>query len=498
MKLKIYNTKSRTVEEFKPLKDKVVNLYACGMTVYDNAHIGHAKKYIGDDILIRVLKHAGYNLKHAMNVTDVGHLTSDQDTGMDKMEKGARKYGLSVWDVAKKFEAQFWDSMDAVGNNRPDILMHATDFIKEQMNLIKILEKKGYTYTIEDGVYFDTSKFPHYFDLSHQNPEELKKGARVEFVAGKKNVADFALWKFSYPKGVSFEEYKKEITSYSLTKTEITKRQMEWESPWGLGFPGWHIECSAMSLKALTNFDPSTPLRVDGNYTIDIHTGGIDHINVHHTNEIAQSEAATGKEFVRYWVHHNFLMVNDEKMSKSLGNIFTVQDVMEKGFKPMVLRYLFLTGHYRSEMNFTWESLEAAQKAYDRLLMEVYNLKGHVGSINKEFLSSFEGALYDDLNTAKAIAIIWELIKSNIDPSEKLSTLKIMDEVLGLKLFGRVKGQGESEKQEIPKEIEQLKIKREEFRKNKEFKKADEIRKEIENRGYEVIDTKSDTVIKKK
>lgn len=461
--LKIYNTKSRKIEEFKPLKGREVNLYACGMTVYDNAHIGHVKKYIGDDILVRVLRNAGYDVKHAMNVTDVGHLVSDEDTGIDKMEKGAKKYNLSVWDVAKKFEAQFWESMDAVGNDRPNILMHATDFIKEQINLIKILEEKGYTYRIEDGMYYDTSKFPRYFDLSRQNPNELKKGARVNFVKGKKNISDFALWKFS-------------------PKNEM--RQMEWESPWGVGFPGWHIECSAMSMHA---FGP----------TLDIHTGGIDHINIHHTNEIAQSEAATGKEFVRYWVHHNFLMVEGEKMSKSIGNIFTVNDIISRGFDPRSLRYLFLTGHYRAEMNFTWESLKAAESAYNRLLNEVIKLP-LVSDIkekpNNDFLSLFENALYDDLNTAKSLAVIWNLVKSDLEGSEKYKTLKIMDEVLGLRLF---KSLASKAIEKVPQNILDLVVKRQEYRKNKDFMNADKIRIEIEKLGFEIKDTRNGAQIHK-
>ena len=461
--LKIYNTKSRKIEEFKPLRDNLVNLYACGMTVYDNAHIGHAKKYIGDDILVRVLKHAGYNLKHAMNVTDVGHLVSDEDSGEDKMEKGSRKYNLSVWDVAKKFEMQFWESMDAVGNLRPNILMHATDFIKEQIDLIRILEDKGYTYKISDGIYYDTSKFPYYFDLSRQNPNELKKGARVDFVKGKKNISDFALWKFS-PKN--------------------EKRQMEWESPWGVGFPGWHIECSAMSMSA---FGP----------TLDIHTGGVDHINIHHTNEIAQSEAATGKEFVRYWVHHNFLIVEGAKMSKSLGNVFTVADLVSRGFNAINLRYLFLTGHYRAEINFTWESLRAAQSAYNRLLDEVNKLSFQDvdnKKVNNKFLSDFENALYDDLNTAKAVAVMWDLVKSDLEGSEKYKTLKIMDEVLGLQLFANLREQKE---EKIPPNILELVDKREEYRKNRDFEKADKIRQEIENLGFEIEDTSKGAKIRK-
>ncbi len=464
--LKLYNTLSRSVEEFKPLKDDQVSLYACGMTVYDNAHIGHAKKYIGDDILVRVLRWDGYEVTHAMNVTDVGHLVSDEDTGEDKMEKGARKYDMSVWDVAHKFEGQFWDSMDAVGNDRPDVLMHATDYIPEQIALIQTLEKKGYTYQIEDGIYFDTSKFPHYFDLSRQDPEKLKAGARVEFVEGKKNVSDFALWKFS-------------------PKTE--KREMEWESPWGVGFPGWHIECSAMSMDA---FGPR----------LDIHTGGIDHIAIHHTDEIAQSEAATGEKFVNYWVHHNFLLVDGQKMSKSLGNVYSVQDVIAKGFDPLSLRYLFLTGHYRQEMNFTWESLEAAQTAYKKLIAHVRSLQQEpTEAVSAEKEESYEqqfiDSVNDDLNTAKAIATMWDMLKSDLPAGEKITALSMMDSILGLQIFKKAE---EHEEVLIPQEVLDLLQEREAFRKAGDFTASDEMRAKISDLGFDVIDSKTGSQLKKK
>ena len=280
--MRIYNTLSKSVEKFEPINPPNVGLYSCGPTVYDYQHIGHMRRYIGDDVLLRVLKFNDYKVHHVMNITDVGHLTSDADTGEDKMEKGAKKLGLSVWNIAKKFEIQFKQSCKLLNINLPSDLMHATDFINEQIDLVKKLEEKGFTYKTGDGIYFDTLKFPDYFKFSHQNPEELKAGVRVD-MGEKKNVSDFALWKFS---------------------SEDEKRQMEWESPWGKGFPGWHVECSAMSMKAIGN-------------RLDIHTGGIDHINIHHTNEIAQSECATGeKPFVKYWIHHAFLMVEGEKMSK--------------------------------------------------------------------------------------------------------------------------------------------------------------------------------------
>src|SRR5258706_5721224 len=466
--LRLYNTLSHKIEEFRPLNDPQVGIYSCGPTVYDYAHIGHMRRYVGDDILVRILEYKGYTVKHVMNVTDVGHLVSDADSGEDKMEKGAKKFGMSVWDVAKKFEKQFFDSTDSLNIKRPDVLMHATDYIKEQIELIKILEKKGYTYKIADGIYFDTSKFPDYFKFSRQNPKELKKGARVEFVEGKKNIADFALWKFS----PSFKDAE-------LQSGKVEKRQMEWDSPWGVGLPGWHVECSAMSIKALGD-------------TIDIHTGGIDHINIHHSNEIAQSECATGKKFVNYWVHHNFLVVDKEKMSKSLGNFYTVQDIIEKGFDPIVLRYLYLQTHYRQEMNFTWEALEAAKTAYKKLVNDIkmYSSESKEEKDNRgslEFEKLFMDALNDDMNTPKALAIMWEMVRSATPLPTKLTTLKNFDKILGLGLFERAK----EERIEIPQNVLELVDAREEFRKKGDFKASDELRSKIQELGFEVMDTKT-------
>ncbi|HSW89260.1 MAG TPA: cysteine--tRNA ligase, partial [Patescibacteria group bacterium] len=408
--MRLYNTLSRSIEDFKPIIQGQVGLYACGPTVYDYAHIGHARKYTMDDVLVRVLRHSGLEVKHVMNITDVGHLVSDDDTGEDKMEKGAKKYGKSVWDIAKEFEAFFWKSMDAVGVVHPDVVCKATDHIKEQIELISRLEKNGFTYVIADGVYFDTSKFPTYGELSRLDPESLKAGARVEMVEGKKNVTDFALWKFS-PAG--------------------ERRQMEWESPWGKGFPGWHIECSAMSMKYLGE-------------QFDIHTGGIDHIPIHHTNEIAQAEAATGKHpFVKYWVHHNFLRVDGEKMSKSLNNFYTVDDIIAKGYKPQALRLLFLGSHYRSELNFTWDALEAAQKSYDKLVAILCQCKNEADrtvlsddkltKIN-DLRTRFFSLLEDDLHTPEAMSVLWEAVKSNVPGHDKYDLLVEFDTVLGLGL----------------------------------------------------------------
>lgn len=472
--ISIYNTLTRTVEDFKPQNPPLVTMYSCGPTVYDFSHIGHMRTYVGIDILVRALEFNGFKVKQAMNITDVGHLTSDSDTGEDKMEKGARKFGMSTWDIAKKFEKAFLNSMDALNIQRPDILMHATDYIKEQIVFIQILEQKGFTYKIEDGIYFDTSKVKDYNKLSHQNLEELKAGARVEMVKGKKNPTDFALWKFSYQNGRDFD---------LAQDTTLSRRQMEWASPWGLGFPGWHIECSTMAIKGLDT------------ETLDIHTGGVDHISIHHTNEIAQSEAATGNEFVKYWVHYNHLHVDGNKMSKSVGNIWTVEDVVRKGFDPMALRYLFLQTHYRQEMNFTWDSLEAAQIAYKRLIEEVAKLKDpKVGCA--EYEEKFLEAINDDLNTSKALSVVWEMIKSDYPDSAKAESLLKMDQVLGLD-FDKAREKRKLLKVVAPQEVQMLIEERNRLRKQGSYTQADHIRNKIKKLGFNIKDTEKGVLIEK-
>ena len=465
--LKIYNTLTRAVEEFKPLNPPVVNMYTCGPTVYDYQHIGHMRRYVGDDTLIRTLEFNNFNVKQVMNITDVGHLTSDSDTGEDKMEKGARKFGMSVWDIAKKFEKQFFESVNLLNIQRPDILMHATDYIKEQIVFIQTLEKKGFTYKIDDGVYFDTSKFKTYGKLrGEQKAEEMKAGARVEMVPGKKNPTDFALWKLS-----------------PSTGSGLHKRLMQWESPWGTGFPGWHIECSTMAIKGLDT------------ETLDIHTGGIDHIAIHHTNEISQSEAATGKEFVKYWVHHNFLHVDGAKMSKSTGNIWTVEDVVKKGFDPMSLRYLYLQTHYRQEMNFTWESLEGAQIAYKRLIDEVSEFKNpKIGCA--EYEENFLHAINDDLNMSRALSVVWDLIKSDYPDSAKAESIFKMDEVLGLDLEN-AREKKKRIKIVVPGQVKKLIEERQQLRKRGSYTQADHIRNKIKKLGYNIKDTEKGVVIEK-
>ncbi|MCA9370083.1 cysteine--tRNA ligase, partial [Candidatus Woesebacteria bacterium] len=423
--MQLYNTLTRTIEPIQADNDKSLGLYACGPTVYDHTHLGHLRKYIMDDVLVRALRQTGFSVTHVQNITDVGHLTSDGDTGEDKLEKGAKKQGLTAWQVAQQFEEFYWQSMEAVNVVRPDVSCRATDHIESQLQLVKTLEKKGFTYVIaSDGVYFDTSLLDDYGKLSGQKREEKKAGARLDLVEGKRNPTDFAVWKF---------------------EREGENRAMVWPSPWAeRSFPGWHIECSAMSMQYL---GPQ----------FTIHTGGIDHIPVHHTNEIAQSEAAMGKQpFVRYWVHHNFLQIEGEKMSKSLGNFFTVEDLEKRGIHPLAFRLLLLGSHYRSELNFTWENALGAQSAYMRLLRTVVELPAQsertVLSQDKlekvdRYREQFLAALHADLNTPQALATMWEVTKSNIPSGDKYDLLLFFDEVFGLKL---------SHAEEVLKEIDQL------------------------------------------
>ncbi len=468
--LSLYNTLTKKVEEFTPIDPPHVGLYTCGMTVYDYAHIGHGRKYTGDDILRRILMRLGYDVKHVQNVTDVGHLVSDADEGDDKLEKGAKKSGKTVWEVADYFTKHFYDSMDKLNILRPTIVCKATDHISEQIALVQKLVDKGFAYDTPEAVYFDISKFPEYGKLFGQSISEKKVAVREEVKTGehKKHPADFALW---FKRVGRFADHT-----------------MHWDSPWGDGFPGWHIECSAMSMKYLGD-------------TIDIHTGGIDHIPVHHPNEIAQSEAATGKPFVRFWVHHAFLKVDGRKMSKSLGNFYTVEDVEKRGFDPLALRYFYLTAHYRKSLNFTWEALQGAQRSLNELRAQfsIFNSQfSKRSTLSQEklkkiedFRKNFDEAISNDLNMPQALAVVWEAVKSNIPSPDKYDLLMNFDEVLGLNLASS------EEKIEVPEEIFQLAKQREMLRTQLKFSEADEIRKQIEEKGFEVEDTSEGPRVKK-
>ncbi len=464
----LYNTLTRNIEAFTPRDAKKVGLYACGFTVYDYTHLGHLRKYSLDDVLVRMLRHAGYEVTFVQNVTDVGHLASDADSGEDKLEKGAKKYGQTVFDVARTFEDYFFKSMDAMGNLRPDVSCRATEHIEAQLEMVKTLEARGFTYVIEDdGVYFDTAKIDDYGKLAHLDIEHLKEGARVEMVAGKRNPTDFALWKFERPG---------------------ENRAMIWPSPWAeRSFPGWHIECSAMAMQYLGD-------------QFDVHTGGIDHIPVHHTNEIAQAEAASGKQpFVRYWVHHNMLRVEGEKMSKSLGNFFTIDDVIKNGIAPKALRLLFLTTHYRSQLNFTWDSLAGIQKAFERLvgqfaLVNSADTTGVVLSPEAQLLETrFFTAVESDLNTPEALVVLWEVLRSRLSDAEKKLLLLAFDTVLGFDLPLLLKEQKVTVVEEYPEEIQKLILQRNEAREQKNWKVSDELRAALEAAGYVVEDTKDGT-----
>jgi cysteinyl-tRNA synthetase len=463
MDIFLTNSLTRKKEKFEAINPPNVGMYTCGMTVYDYAHIGHGRKYVSDDILKRVLIANGYKVKHVQNVTDVGHLVSDSDEGEDKLEKGAIRQGKTVWEVAEFFTKNFYDSMDELNIIRPDIICKATDHIKEQIEMVGKLMDKGYAYDTPEAVYFDVTKFKKYGEAFGQKLEDKRTAARSEVQTGehKKHPADFALW---FKRVGRFENHT-----------------MHWESPWGDGFPGWHIECSAMSTKYLGD-------------QFDIHTGGEDHLSVHHPNEIAQSEAATGKSpFVKYWIHTAFLMVDGKKMSKSLGNFYTVEDIKKKGFDPLSLRYLYLTAHYRDPLNFTWESLQAAQNALEKLKSQISSLKSQtdrsVLSPEKEkeiekFRNDFSASVNDDLNTSKALAVLWEVLKSNIPSGDKYDLALSFDEVLGLKL-----SESPDNKIKITDEIKNLLEKRETLRRDKKFEEADKIRKQIEEAGYAVNDT---------
>lgn len=482
--IKLYNTLSKKIEEFSPVhaNSMQVGLYACGPTVYDYTHIGHLRKYVMDDVLVRMLRNAGYDVKHVQNITDVGHLVSDEDEGEDKMEKGARKYGKTAWELAQQFEDYFFYSMDQMNVLRPTLSCRATEHIQSQLDLVLDLEKKGFTYVIEgDGVYFDTAKLDKYGELTGHDPRFSPQEARIEEIVGKKTPTDFALWKFEKPG---------------------ENRQMVWPSPWHQrSFPGWHVECSAMSIEHL---GPQ----------IDIHTGGIDHIAVHHTDEIVQSETYTGKKpFAKYWVHHNFLRVDGEKMSKSLGNFYTIDDIMKKGFSPAALRLLFLSSHYRSEQNFTLSSLEASQSAWQKLLQAYFSLKNsprdfadesdEQNELVNKFMSDFLSAVENDLNTAAALAVLWQMLKDTaLTNSQKYRLLLDFDRILGLGLIAAKESDliaretQDLQVKDLPENLQALFAEREKARFNKDYAKADQIRHEFTQAGYQLVDLDGAVTIK--
>ncbi len=461
----LYNTLTRKKEVFLPLLKNKVGLYTCGPTVYNYAHIGNLRTFLFEDFLKRTLLYNDYNVLHVTNITDVGHLTGDMDMGEDKMEKGARREGKSAWEIADYYTKAIQADLIKLNIIAPNIWCKATDNIPEQIEMVKTLEEKGYTYQISDGIYFDTSKIKDYNKLSHLPLEELKEGARVEVNNEKINPTDFALWKFS---------------------KAGEKRQMEWDSPWGVGFPGWHIECSAMSLKYL---DPN----------LDIHCGGIDHINIHHTNEIAQSEAATGKKFFNYWLHGEFLNVREgDKMSKSTNNFLTLDRATEENdVSPLAYRLAACQVHYRKSMEYSGKSLKQAENALQNYRQQIQSLGNEITIVDENFKLEFKKAINNDLNIPQALAILSKLLKSNLSKGVKLATALDFDKVLGLDLDKKedvitlVKVYGkEIDDRIIPlsNELKELLENREKARLQSDWKLSDELRSQLEALGFLVED----------
>lgn len=441
--MKIFNTLGRKLQEFRPIKKGHVSMYSCGPTVYQYAHIGNLRAYLASDILRRVLEYNGLKVRHIMNITDVGHLTSDADTGEDKVERAAHKTGKTAKEITKFYAGQFVKDLRALNIEPPVKFAWASKYIKEQLDLIKRLEKKGYIYKTTDGIYFDTTKFKGYGKLG-----KISTGkSRVAHSKEKKRATDFALWKFSGRE----------------------KRQQEWKSPWGTGYPGWHIECSAISTKELGQ-------------PFDIHTGGIDHVLIHHNDEIAQSEAAYGKPLANYWVHNAFMVIDGAKMAKSAGNFLRLEDLVKQGFEPMVFRYLAVSGQYRQKLSFSKSALTGAQNSLNKL-RAVFAEKTKGGKVCQAHKKKFLAAVNDDLNMPKAFAVVWDLVKSKKSLVDKQATLLDFDKVLGLGL----KDYGSSA---IPVEVKKLVAEREKARRAKNWIRADQIRSQIKKLGFIVEDTK--------
>ncbi len=454
MPLVLYNTRSRRKEVFVPLFPDEVGLYTCGPTVYNYAHLGNLRTFLFEDVLKRVLLYNGFRVRHVMNITDVGHLTGDRDLGEDKIEAGSRREGKTAWEIAAFYTQAFRQDLARLNILEPTVWCRATDNIPEQIALIRVLEEKGYTYRTSDGIYFDTARFPEYGRLSSQNLEALREGARVEKNPEKRNPTDFALWKFS-PPGV--------------------KRQMEWDSPWGMGFPGWHVECSAMSLKYLGE-------------RLDIHCGGIDHIDIHHTNEIAQSEAATGKPFFRFWMHGAFLQIQGgKKMAKSEENFLTLDSaLLRKGIPPLAFRFACFLSHYRKPMEYSDASMESARAGLEHLSNQVRDLGAPAAEAAPDpaFRERFLAEVNDDLNLPRAMAVVQELLKSDLSPAVKQATVLDFDRVLGLDLDRLHRPE------ELPEEVHRLAAARKAAREAKNWPESDRLRDEIQKLGYTVKDTR--------
>ena len=447
MELKLFDTYDRKVREFVPLEQNRVRMYACGPTVYDYAHIGNLRTYLFEDLLKRILIFNGYEVEHVVNITDVGHLVSDGDEGEDKMELASKRSGMDAWELAQFFTDAFKADLAKLNILAPNVWCKATDHISEQIAFVKELEEKGFTYKLNDGIYFDSQKLKNYGHLARLNIGGLQEGARVD-KGERRFLTDFALWKFSPP-----EE----------------KRQMEWESPWGKGFPGWHIECSAMSAKFL------------GDY-FDIHCGGEDHIPVHHTNEIAQTEAARGTRLANFWMHGYFLRLKEDKMSKSSGSFITLQTILDRGYNPEVYRYFLLGSHYRTQITFSWEALEAAKISLNRLYELAFEW-GEPGEIHQPTLHSIKKDLNNDLALPKALATLWQMVKSDLDPAKKKATILEFDKVLGLDI-----DLWSPQREEVPDAVKKLVEERLRARTEKNWVEADKLREQITALGYNIKD----------
>jgi cysteinyl-tRNA synthetase len=464
MPFTFFNTLGRATQDFQPLQAGKVGFYGCGPTVYNYAHIGNLRAYVTHDILIRALRRAGYEVTHVMNITDVGHLSDDADDGDDKMVKSAAERGKSVLEIAAMYTQAFFSDTDRLNIVRPTVVCKATEHIADMIALIQRIEHNGYTYSAGGNLYFDISKFPHYGELALLRLDDLKAGARTAVDENKRNPQDFVLW---------------------FTKSKFENQALVWDSPWGRGYPGWHIECSAMSIKYLGE-------------QFDIHAGGIDHIPIHHTNEIAQSEAATGKQpWVKYWLHNEFLVMDKGKMSKSAGGFLTLQKLIDEGYDPLDYRYFLLGAHYRSQLQFSWESLTGAKNARKSLLDKLKEKRAKSKEKSEEDgpHSSFDKALEDDLNTPRALAELWGVLKdSSIEPQAALAAALDMDRVLGLGLAEQAAGGASSaEDKGFVREIEALIAERAAAKQSKDFTKADNIRQNLKDRGIILEDSPGGT-----
>ena len=485
MPLELYNTMGRELEEFRPLTAGKAGFYGCGPTVYNYAHIGNLRAFVFQDTLKRSLRFLGYEVTHVMNITDIGHLVGDVDTGEDKMVRTAQERGTSVLEIAQFYTDAFFLDADRLGIIRPTVVCKATDHVQEMIDLIKRIEANGHTYMAGGNLYFDISTFPDYGKLARLNLDDLKAGARIDVDANKRNPYDFVLW---------------------FTKSKFENQALTWDSPWGRGYPGWHIECSAMSMKYLGE-------------QFDIHTGGIDHIQIHHTNEIAQTEGATGKKWVNYWLHNEFLVMDKGKMSKSSGNFLTLQYVIDQGYDALDYRFFLLGGHYRSQITFSWESMESAKNARKSLIKQVAKIAGNAkgsfpdkskasaaiaalptDSPARAYIDRFRTAIEQDLNTPRAISELQGLVRDGAIPADDaLAGLVLMDSVLGLSLADSARELLEAQKKEAatPAEsdprVDALVAERIEAKKSKNFARADEIRNQLKGEGIILEDSPAGT-----